>query len=190
MNPSCDQGTLFIISAPSGTGKSTLMQRLTSEDPHIRFSVSHTTRPPRAGESDGVSYHFVERATFEDLIQRDAFLEWACYADNFYGTSREPVMANLNQGLDVILEIEVVGARLVREKMPNAVSIFIMPPHYGTLRERLEQRGKDTEAVIDKRLRKALGEMEQAGDYDYLLVNDNLETCYEGRILDTFPRNG
>ena len=172
-------GNLFIISAPSGAGKSTLLERLIAEDARVAYSVSHTTRQPRAGEVHGKAYYFVDVPTFKQLIQEDAFLEWAEVHTNFYGTSAKPLLARLEKGGDVILDIDVVGAANVREKIPGAVSIFILPPDFQSLSDRLHSRGKDNEETIQRRLRNAAGELERVGDFDYVLVNDNLDTCYE-----------
>ena len=171
-------GNLYIISAPSGAGKSTLLSRLVMEDTLISYSVSHTTRKPRDGERHGIEYYFAEHADFEKLIGEEAFLEWAEVHGNYYGTSREPVLEKLEQGKDVVVDIDVAGAAIIRKKLPTAINIFILPPDYLTLRARLEERGKDAADVIERRLDNAAGEIRRVEEYDYVIVNDTLETCY------------
>lgn len=173
------KGSLFIVSAPSGAGKSTLLSRLTENDARISYSISHTTRQPRAGELDEHHYYFVDEPEFRDLVARDIFHEWAEVHGNFYGTSQQPVEEQLARGLDVLLEIDVAGAASVREKMPMAISIFIMPPSCDILHDRLQSRGKDSEEVIQRRMKNAMDEMVRYHEYDYVLVNDDLDTCYE-----------
>ena len=172
-------GNVFIISAPSGTGKSTLLSRLVDEDERLLFSISHTTRQPRVGEQDGQDYFFVDRDAFEKLIGERNFLEWAKVHDNYYGTAREPIVAALEQGNDIVLDIDVVGAALVKRQMPWALGIFILPPNFDTLKQRLEQRGKDKPEVIENRLRNATDEIRRYHEFDYVIVNDDLETCYQ-----------
>ncbi|PIQ42951.1 MAG: guanylate kinase [Gammaproteobacteria bacterium CG11_big_fil_rev_8_21_14_0_20_46_22] len=170
-------GTLFIISAPSGTGKTSLVKGMVESLSHISVSVSHTTRPARPGEINGVNYHFVDDATFESMLAEGDFLEHAQVYDYHYGTSKKAVADRLAQGRDVILEIEWQGARQVRQAFPNAVSIFILPPDQGALRERLESRGQDSVAVINKRLALAAQEIGYHAEYDYLVVNDQFEVA-------------
>lgn len=170
-----ETGTLFIVSAPSGAGKSSLiaalMQRFNQDD-SLRLSVSHTTRSPRPGETDHISYHFVSTGEFEKLIARDAFYEYAKVFDHYYGTSREIVEEWLNAGKDVFLDIDWQGARLIREKSPYAKSIFILPPSLEELQHRLQKRGQDSDEVIKKRMEKAKREISHYNEYDYLVVND------------------
>lgn len=166
-------GTLYIVAAPSGGGKTSLVRALLDSVADIEVSVSHTTRPPRPGERDGVDYHFVEPYTFERLVQQDVFLEHARVFDNAYGTSRDTVLARLELGIDVILEIDWQGARQVRARMPAAVSIFILPDSQATLRQRLERRGQDSAAVIDRRMQDAVNEMLHYHEFDYLVINDD-----------------
>lgn len=168
------RGSLFVISAPSGAGKSTLIRGLTERLDHIGFSVSHTTRQPRVGESDGVHYHFVDREEFEELASRGEFVEWAEVHGNLYGTSMKELERELSSGNDVILDIDVQGAEQVAAKMPDAVLIFILPPSVAELERRLTQRGKDAEEVIQRRLENALGELAKAGSYHYAIVNEDL----------------
>jgi guanylate kinase len=166
-------GVLFIISAPSGGGKTTLVRALTAADPGLRVSVSHTTRARRPGEVDGVAYHFVDAATFERMAAAQAFLEHAQVFDHRYGTSREWVAAQLAAGADVILEIDWQGARQVRAVMANTVSIFILPPDLGELARRLRGRG-ETEATVARRMHDARAEISHYAEFDYLVVNDDL----------------
>lgn len=166
-------GSLFIVSAPSGTGKTTVLQHLLAELPALRFSVSHTTRSPRPGEQQGRDYHFVSRREFETMRQNNIFLEWAEVHGNLYGTSRQEVEEVLAEGIDVILDIDVQGARLVANKT-KAVSIFIVPPSWEELRRRLTLRGTDSTETVDLRLRNARKEMEAAADYRHVIVNDSV----------------
>lgn len=168
------KGNVFIISAASGTGKTTLVLRLTSHHEHIRVSISHTTRPPREGEQHGKHYYFVSREKFGALIQESAFLEHAEVFGNFYGTSAAALNEMCEQGFDVILEIDVQGAEQVRKAMPQAVSIFILPPSMAVLEQRLRQRQTDSEEVIARRLNEAAGEIQHAFAFDYIVVNQDL----------------
>ncbi|RLK48293.1 guanylate kinase [Alkalispirillum mobile] len=168
-------GTLYVVSAPSGAGKTSLVNALVEQDPAVSLSVSHTTRAPRPGEQDGVNYHFVEKAQFQGQVAQGDFLEHAEVFGNYYGTSRSAVQALLDQGQDVILEIDWQGARQVRALMPGCVSVFILPPSREELRRRLTQRGQDDEAVIDGRMAEAVSEMSHYDEYDYLLVNDDFD---------------
>jgi len=173
-------GTLYIISAPSGAGKSSLLRALLEtmgED--LVVSVSHTTRAPRPGEVDGADYHFVEGVIFEAMVSQGDFLEYARVFDNHYGTSRQAVVDRLATGVDVILEIDWQGARVVRELLPAAVSIFILPPSLEALQQRLQERGQDAAEVIARRMRDAVSEMSHFDEYDYLVINDVFETALE-----------
>lgn len=167
-------GNVFIISAASGTGKTTLVSRLIQNHDDIRVSISHTTRAPRNGEVHGQHYYFVETGKFEQLIGEGAFLEHARVFDNYYGTSVEGVNLLREQGYDVILEIDIQGAEQVRRSLPDAYGIFILPPSFQTLSQRLNNRATDTPEVIAKRLDKARHEIEQAFLFDYVIVNDDL----------------
>lgn len=171
------QGTLFIISAPSGAGKTSLVRELIDRVDGIQVSVSHTTRARRPGEVDGVNYHFAERGDFEAMIERGEFFEYAQVFDNHYGTSRLAVERMLAAGQDVILEIDWQGARQAREQMPDAVSIFILPPSRDELERRLSGRGTDEHAVIVARMREAISEMSHYEEYDYLVINDDFTTA-------------
>ena len=167
-------GILFIVSAASGTGKTSLVKTLRDAEPGIVLSISHTTRPPRPGEADGQHYHFVDRARFETMLKADAFLESAEIYGNLYGTSREGIDLQFERGLDVLLEIDWQGARQVRRLIP-AVSIFILPPSTDALRARLTSRGQDSAEVIVRRLAKAEEEMAHAVEYDYVIINEDFD---------------
>lgn len=172
-------GTLFIFSAPSGAGKTSLVKALLETTRYIGVSVSHTTRAPRPGEENGVSYHFVNSAEFQQLIGEGAFLEHAQVFDNFYGTSQRWVESELAAGRDVILEIDWQGAAQVRRLMPDAVSVFIAPPSIEALQDRLSNRGQDDEATIARRMRDARSEMSHYGEFDYLIINDDFDNSLE-----------
>jgi guanylate kinase len=171
-------GTLYVVSAPSGAGKTSLVRALLdSTGDHLVLSVSHTTRAPRPGEVDGRDYHFVDAEAFRRMIDDGAFLEHARVFDNYYGTARQGIEAQLAQGRDVILEIDWQGARQVRQALPESVGIFILPPSREALRERLSARGQDDEAVIARRMQDAVNEMSHYGEYDYLVINEVFSTA-------------
>lgn len=170
-------GLLIMISAPSGAGKTSLVQALLAQEHALTVAVSHTTRRRRSKEVDGVNYHFVDAAEFTRMVERDAFLEHAEVFGHRYGTSREEVAARLKAGKDVILEIDYQGAEQVRSKLPGTVSIFILPPSKATLKARLVARKQDDDDVIERRLEKAVQEMSHHTAYDYLVVNDVFETA-------------
>jgi guanylate kinase len=170
-------GFPVVVAAPSGTGKTTVCREVVGRDGQIEFSVSHTTRPQRPKERDGVDYHFVSPSEFKRLIDEGAFLEWAEYNGNRYGTSWQALDAPLRHGRDLLLEIEVQGARQVRAKRADARFIFLLPPTLASLRERLEQRGSDGPEAIAKRLAIARGEIAVGGTFDYAVVNDRLDAC-------------
>lgn len=174
MIPKKQRGQLIVLSGPSGVGKSTVIRELLSERSDIYFSVSFTTRQPRMGEADGVNYNFVSKEEFEAMIGRDEFLEYAQYVDNYYGTSLKLIEEKLTAGTDVLLDIEVQGAAKVREKCPDALFIFIIPPSFEELSRRLHGRHTDSEEVIEGRLRKAREECKEIPRYDYLVVNDKV----------------
>jgi len=168
-------GTLYIVSAPSGAGKTSLVKQLLASLPNVEASVSHTTRPRRPGEQDGVDYYFVNMTTFRALAQEGVFLEYAQVFDYYYGTSRHAVTERLRSNLDIILEIDWQGAQQVRARAPEACSIFILPPSRDTLRQRLERRGQDDAAVIERRMRDAVTEISHYDEFDYIVVNDDFE---------------
>ncbi|NDY41639.1 guanylate kinase [Dissulfurirhabdus thermomarina] len=174
------EGDLFVISAPSGAGKTTLCRRLLAEVAGLDFSVSHTTRPPRPGEVDGRDYHFVDREVFEAMRARGDFLEWAEVHGNLYGTSRQAVSAALAAGRDVLLDIDVQGAREIRRVFPGACYVFILPPSLEALEARLRGRGSEDEAAAALRLANARRELHAASEYDYVVVNDELDAACEG----------
>lgn len=171
------QGTLYTISAPSGAGKTSLVAELLKRTPRLGVSVSHTTRPMRPGEVDGVNYHFVSHAEFEKMLESSAFLEHAQVFDNFYGTSQQWVESQLAVGEDVILEIDWQGAQQVRRLMPDTVAIFIMPPSKEALNERLTGRGQDDSAVIQRRMDAAVAEMSHYVESDFVVINDDFNTA-------------
>ena len=164
---------LYVVSAPSGGGKTSLVNALLERDENVTLSVSHTTRAPRPGEQDGVHYHFVNEQEFEDLARQGAFLEHARVFDHFYGTGRAEVQRQLAAGYDVLLDIDWQGARQIRESFPAARTIFILPPSLSVLRERLVGRGQDSPAVIERRMRAARAETSHASEFDFLIVNDD-----------------
>ena len=176
------QGNIFVISAASGTGKTTLIARLLQHHSDIRVSVSHTTRAPRRGEENGKHYHFVSVPEFERMIEEGQFVEYAKVYGNYYGTSTQSLESLTRQGVDVILEIDTQGAEQIRRLLPQAYSIFIAPPSLATLEQRLRQRAADAPQVIAVRLAEARNEIEQARLFDYLVVNDDL-TAAEAALL-------
>jgi guanylate kinase len=170
-------GTLYTVSAPSGAGKTSLVAALVKSNPEVCVSVSHTTRPMRPGEIEGVNYHFIDHATFEKMLSEAAFLEHARVFSNLYGTSQQWVIDTLKQGIDVILEIDWQGAQQVRKLMPETVSLFILPPSLACLRQRLTGRGQDDVSVIDARMSEAISEMSHYVEADYLIINDDFTTA-------------
>ncbi|WFE69354.1 guanylate kinase [Thiomicrospira sp. R3] len=171
------QGKLYIISAPSGAGKTSLVAKLLQNDPIIRVSISTTTRDQRPGEQNGVNYFFVSQDTFQAKIEANDFLEHAKVFNNYYGTSKHSVIQQLNAGQDVILEIDWQGAQQVRKVFPNASSIFILPPSREELQRRLTGRGTDSEEVINYRMSQAVTEMSHYAEFDYLVINDDFDTA-------------
>jgi len=172
-------GTLYIFSAPSGAGKTSLVKALLEQTPGIEVSVSHTTRAPRPDEENGRHYHFTDTPSFEGMVEAGAFLEHAKVFDNYYGTARMSVDTPMQQGQDVILEIDWQGAEQIRRCYPEAVSVFILPPSKAALRERLQGRGQDPEAVIERRMRDAVNEMSHYVEFDYLIINDDFEVALQ-----------
>lgn len=169
------KGTLYVFTGPSGAGKGTLLSRLCAEDDRIFYSISATTRAPRPGETDGEHYYFLAKADFERKIEQNAFLEYAKYVDNYYGTLEAPVEQKLAAGFDVILEIEVQGAMQVKEKRPDAVMVFIAPPSFEELARRLRDRGTEDEEKVQKRLETAKKELESMNLFDHVVMNDEIE---------------
>jgi len=168
---------LIVISGPSGVGKGTIFSRLLASDPSLTFSVSATTRAPRNGETDGVDYFFITENQYQELVQRDAFLEHATVHGHSYGTLKSQIMEKLDKGLNVVLDIDPQGAKQVMAQWPDCVSIFLLPPSYDKLRQRLYGRNTDATEEIERRLKNAKGEIEQAGMYQYVVVNDDLQVA-------------
>lgn len=170
-----DNGLLIVISGPSGAGKGTLCKEVLKHNPNIGYSTSCTTRLPRAGEVDGESYFFISKDKFEDMIEKNGFLEYAKVYDNYYGTPRKYVEEQLSKGRDVILEIDIQGALKVKETFPDGVFIFIMPPSMDELKNRIKKRGSETEESLLKRFNSAFKEINYASQYNYIVVNDVVE---------------
>jgi len=170
-------GTLFVITAPSGAGKTSLIEAVMREDPTLKISVSYTTRTPRKGEKDGVDYHFVDRARFLEMRSRDEFLESAEVHGNYYGTSRRVIRDALERGDDLILEIDWQGAQQVRRLYPGCIGIFILPPSVDELERRMRSRAQDSEAVIRRRVENAREELAHAGEFNYAIINKDFETA-------------
>ena len=171
------RGNLFILSAPSGAGKSSLINALLKKHADMKVSVSHTTRAPRPGEENGVHYHFASTEEFKALIAKDDFFEWAQVFDNYYGTSKQAIESQLDAGIDVFLDIDWQGAQQVRKIMPSVQTIFILPPSKEELEQRLNNRGQDSAEVIASRMAKAQSETSHYNEYDYVIVNDDFESA-------------
>ncbi|MBL8398320.1 MAG: guanylate kinase [Candidatus Accumulibacter sp.] len=167
-------GHLYIVVAPSGAGKTTLVRLLLENDPGIRVSISHTTRQPRAGERNGIEYHFTDQPTFQKKIDNGDFIEWAEVHGNFYGTSRSGIAAAIEAGQDVLLEIDWQGAKQVRTLFPQAIGVFILPPSMAELETRLRKRATDSEQTIARRMAAAREEMRHVAEFDYVIINDHL----------------
>ena len=172
-------GHLFIVSAPSGAGKTTLVRLLLEKDPGIRVSISSTTRPPRTGENDGREYHFVDVQYFLEMVSRGDFLEWAEVHGNYYGTSRRWIEAEMTAGRDVLLEIDWQGAQQVRKAFPSAIGIFILPPSLEELKSRLSGRGTDSAETIARRIAAARDEMRHVDEFAYVIINDDLQQALD-----------
>jgi guanylate kinase len=170
-------GRLIVLTGPSGVGKGTLMRSLLQRHPELYYSVSVTTRSPRTGEIDGKNYYFISRNKFEQLVAQGEFLEWAEFAGNYYGTPREAVLNQIRAGKTVVLEIELEGARQIRASFPSALSIFILPPSFEELEQRIRNRGQDSEEAIARRLQCAQEEIKAAEEFDIQIVNDDFETA-------------
>lgn len=169
-----NKGGVFIISGPSGSGKDTVLAELFSRLPELFFSISSVTRAMRPGEREGEKYNFVTREAFEAMLEKDLMLEHNVFVGNYYGTPREPVERAVQNGQDAVIEVDVNGAAQIRKKLPDAVSIFIMPPSFSELKRRLSGRGTETADLIEKRLSEALGEIRRAVEYDYIVVNEDI----------------
>jgi guanylate kinase len=179
-----NKGNLIVVSAASGSGKTTLVNRVLAELPELKFSVSVTTRSPRPGERHGIDYFFTGEEEFEVLARQGAFLEHASVHDHRYGTSAAQVMGELDNGFDVLLDIDVQGAMMVKEKFPDAILVFVLPPSFEALKERLVARGQDGEEVIRKRLAKAEAEIDQYGRYQYLIINEDISrAAFELKLI-------
>lgn len=173
------KGSLIVVSGFSGAGKGTIMKKLVSETEDFALSISMTTRAPREGEQHGKEYYFVTKEVFEETIANDGLVEYACYCGNYYGTPKSYVDEMLSAGKNVLLEIEMQGAMKIKERFPEAVLLFVMPPSAKVLYERLVGRGTETKEVIDKRMARAVEESQGIEQYDYIVVNDDLDTCVE-----------
>lgn len=182
------RGNLYIVSAPSGSGKTTLLQHLLRSFKNLSFSVSHTTRQPRQGEREGIDYYFTERSAFLDMVERGEFLEWAEFNGQLYGTTRSFVQGQLDSGKDVILDIDVQGAKQVKSKLEGATAIFVLPPSFKELERRLKARMLESDEVIRRRLEIAKGEILFYRDYDYIIINDILESSI--LVLESIVRSG
>ena len=173
------KGTLLVWTGPSGVGKGTVLQWVMERVPHLYFSISATTRAPRPGEVDGQHYHFLTREQFDRYVEQDAFLEHASYVGNSYGTLEGPVQQALDEGRDVVLEIEVQGAQMVKRRRPDAVLVFVAPPSFAELERRLRGRGTESDEKIGRRLETARQELRQAAGFDYIVINDRVEQAGE-----------
>jgi guanylate kinase len=168
-------GQVFVFSAPSGTGKSTIAEALMERFDRLAYSISHTSRPPRGAEQDGIDYHFVTESDFREMIQKNAFLEWAKVHDHLYGTAFDAVKAQMSAGSDILMDVDVQGGRSVKKQFPESVLIFLLPPSLEILRKRLSDRGTDEPKVIEKRMARASEEIKHCSRYDYIVINDDLE---------------
>lgn len=176
------KGTVLIVSGPSGSGKDTILKKVFDAIPDIRFSISSITRAMRQGEVEGEKYNFISVDTFLDMLQNNELLEFNKYLENYYGTPRRPVEDVLENGGEMIIEVDVNGASQIREKLPEAVSVFIMPPSFEVLKRRLSGRGTETAELVNKRLNEALNEISRAGEYDYIVVNDDLDIAVDDLV--------
>ena len=174
-----NKGKIFVISGPSGSGKDTLMAEIFKKRPDIKFSISSITRPMRVGEVEGQKYNFISREKFEEMLEKDMFLEHNEFVGNYYGTPKQPVLDAADNGFNILIEVDVNGADQIRAKLPQALSIFIMPPSVEVLMQRLSGRGTETEDIIAKRMESALSEMARSKEYGYTVINDDIQTAVD-----------
>ena len=174
-----NKGKIFVISGPSGSGKDTLMAEIFKKRPDIKFSISSITRPMRVGEVEGQKYNFISREKFEEMLEKDMFLEHNEFVGNYYGTPKQPILDAAENGFNILIEVDVNGADQIRAKLPQALSIFIMPPSVEVLMQRLSGRGTETEDIIAKRMESALSEMARSKEYDYTVINDDIQTAVD-----------
>ena len=176
------KGGVFVVAGPSGSGKDTLFKELFKRKPEIKFSISSITRPMRVGEVEGEKYNFISREKFLSMLQNDELLEYNEYIGNYYGTPKAPVIAAIEAGHDILIEVDVNGAKEICQKLPEAITVFIMPPSYAELKRRLSGRGTETQELIDKRMKEALNEIARAAEFDYIVVNDDIQTAVDDII--------
>ena len=176
------KGGVFVVAGPSGSGKDTLFKELFKIKPEIKFSISSITRPMRVGEVEGEKYNFISREKFLSMLQNDELLEYNEYIGNYYGTPKAPVIAAIEAGHDILIEVDVNGAKEICSKLPEAITVFIMPPSYAELKRRLSGRGTETQELIDKRMNEALNEIARAAEFDYIVVNDDIQTAVDDII--------
>ncbi len=176
------KGGVFVVAGPSGSGKDTLFKELFKRKPEIKFSISSITRPMRVGEVEGEKYNFISREKFLSMLQNDELLEYNEYIGNYYGTPKAPVIAAIEAGNDILIEVDVNGAKEICQKLPEAITVFIMPPSYAELKRRLSGRGTETQELIDKRMKEALNEIARAAEFDYIVVNDDIQTAVDDII--------
>lgn len=177
-----NKGGVFIVAGPSGSGKDTLFKELFKRKPEIKFSISSITRPMRVGEIEGEKYNFITREKFLNMLENDELLEYNEYIGNYYGTPKAPVIAAIENGDDILIEVDVNGAKEICQKLPEAITVFIMPPSYKELKRRLSGRGTETQDLIDKRMKEALNEIARATEFDYIVVNDDIQTAVDDII--------
>ncbi len=177
-----NKGGVFVVAGPSGSGKDTLFKELFKRKPEIKFSISSITRPMRVGEVEGEKYNFITREKFLNMLENDELLEYNEYIGNYYGTPKAPVIAAIEKGEDILIEVDVNGAKEICQKLPEAITVFIMPPSYQELKRRLSGRGTETQDLIDKRMKEAISEIARATEFDYIVVNDDLQVAVDDII--------